>query len=142
MRTAKVILNGQTYEVQELRRRANQAWRKSLEGHFQEVADRLEGAPGVDLGDGKALAELVRSLSGKLIGSVDILVDLVHQYAPELPIDDDCYDSEVLGAFTAIAGLAYPFGSVVDQLLMRVGSMKQQTGPSSPSPNGGDGTTS
>jgi hypothetical protein len=110
-----VTLDGQAHTVQELRSKANRAWRQRLEGEFQTLAQALSEAPTIDLADGQALAALVRSVSGQLLGSVEILTGLVADYAPGLPLED-AYDSEVLEAFTAILGLAYPFGSMLDRL--------------------------
>jgi len=118
MRTVKVTLGGTTHTVQELRSRENAAWRQELESHFEDLAQLLDDAPGLDLTDGQALAGLVRSVSGKLLRSVDVIRELVLAYAPDLEgALDEAYDSEMLDAFTKILGLAYPFGSVLESLL-------------------------
>lgn len=125
MRTVKVALDGQSHTVQELRSKANREWRGRLEEHFDELAEALEGAPDTDLSDGEALGNLVRGLSGKLIHSVDIIADLLVDYAPDLkPHLDDAYDSEILDAFTAVLGLAYPFGTMLGRL-REIGSRLQ-----------------
>ena len=127
MRTVEITLNGEKHTVQELRSRANREWRAKLEAHFSELADALENAPDTDLTDGSALAGLVRSVSGKLLRSVDILTELLVAYAPDLkPIIDDAYDSEILEAFTQVLGLAYPFGPMVNRL-KAIGSQLAQT---------------
>ena len=41
MRTVKVTLNGQQVQVEELRRRENQAWRERLEAEFKDLAGAL-----------------------------------------------------------------------------------------------------
>ncbi len=127
MRKVTITLGDTETEVQELRSRANRGWRKSLEKHFEELGNALQGAGGTDLTDGQSLAHLVKSVSATLLGSVEILTELVKEYAPDLPIDDYSYDSEILEAFTAILGLAYPFGSVLDKIMSTASSMKPPT---------------
>lgn len=116
MRTVKVVLDGQTVTVQELRRRENQAWRERLEGEFGELADALEGAGELEL-TGASMAGLVRAVAGKVVGSVDIIAGLLGAYAPELEgLMAEAYDSEIMEAFTQVLGLAYPFGALVERL--------------------------
>jgi hypothetical protein len=126
MRTVTVTLDGREYQVNELRSRANRAWREQLESQFTGLAAALQNAPKTNLADGAALAGVVQSVAGTLLHSVEILTDLVHAYAPQLPLED-AFDSEVLDAFTAILGLAYPFGSVVERVMSGVSSLNQRT---------------
>ncbi len=130
MRKVSVTLNGKTIQVEELRRRANQAWRERLEAEFQEIAGVLEGAGNIELTDGAQIAGLVRTMAGKVIGSVDIIAGLLGEYAPELAAElDEAYDSEVLDAFTAVLGLAYPFGGLW-AALRKIGSAAPPIAPS------------
>lgn len=123
MRTVKVTLNGQTVQIEELRRRDNQAWREKLEGEFKELAGALEGAGDIEITSGNALGGLVRAVAGKVMGSVDIIAGLLEAYAPQIkPLMAEAYDSEVLEAFTAVLGLAYPFGQMLDRLKAMAGS--------------------
>ena len=138
-KSVKVLLDGKEYTITEKRSRENAAWRKLLEGPFQELAGLLESAPGTSLTDGQSLADLVRSLSGMLLGSIETVTGLLAEYAPDLPLLD-AYDSEILDAFSAVLGLAYPFGSLLPRL-RALGSLASPTKPSSPSQPGADGTT-
>lgn len=122
MKTATIEIDGDEYTVQELRSRDNAAWREKLQVHFDEIADVLEA----ELADGRVLADVVRSVSGKLVQSVDIVRKLVADYAPDLPLDE-AYDSEVIEAFAVVLGLAYPFGAAVERLIRRAGSLQQMT---------------
>jgi len=124
MKTVTVTLNGQEYQVEELRSRANREWRARLESHFSEVTDALKHAPNTDVTDAQALSNLVTAVSGKLLQSVDILAGLLHDYAPALPLDD-AYDSEILAAFTEVLKLAYPFGEMLSQFKGALGSVGQ-----------------
>jgi len=125
-RTATIILADTEYLVTELKSRQNRAWRGQLEGHFQELATVLESAPDTELNDTQAVANLVRTVSGKLLHSVDLITELVVAYDPQLETAiDDAYDSEILDAFVAILGLAYPFGSTIQRLVSQIGSLNK-----------------
>ena len=140
-KSVTVTLDGKEYTITEKQSRENAAWRKLLEEPFKELAALLESAPGIDIKDGQSLAALVRSTSGMLLGSIDTVRELVVAYAPDLPLD---YDSEIIDVFSAILGLAYPFGSILGKLghLIALGSQAKQTAPSLPSQPGADGMTS
>ena len=61
-KTVTVTLDGAEYTITEKRSRDNAAWRKALEGPFQELAGLLESAPGADLTDGQdSLVRRVRA---------------------------------------------------------------------------------
>jgi len=127
MRTAKVTLNDQEFEIRELRSRENAAWRKSLREPFDELARTLEGAPDVSLTDGSGIAGLIQSSAGLVVGSVDIVIGLVLAYAPELKtIAGEAYDSELMEAFGAVLGLAYPFGGVISKLQTALATSEQE----------------
>ncbi len=118
MRTVKVKLAGQTYEIAQLPIGKAQAWRKALEQPFGELVASLEGAGGVDLTDLSSIAGVVRTFSGTLLGSIDILLELLLVYAPALAadrqrIEAEAYDDEALAAFAEVLKLAYPFGIVL-----------------------------
>ena len=138
-KSVTVTLDGKEYTITEKRSRDNAAWRKKLEGPFQDLAGLLESAPGADLTDGQSLANLVRSVSGMLLGSIDTVTGLLAEYDPSLPLVD-AYDSEILDAFGSVLGLAYPFGSLLPRL-RALGSLAKPIKPNSPLPSGGDGTT-
>ena len=118
MRTVKVLIGDQSHTIAELHSRANAAWREKLENQFEELAQILDSLPEFDITDGQMLANLVRSVSGKLLRSVDTLYELVLDYAPDLKDAlEEAYDSEMLDIFTKILGLAYPFGSMLTKVL-------------------------
>ena len=138
-KSVTVTLDGEAYTITEKPSRENAAWRKRLDGPFQELAGLLESAPGTDLTDGAALAGIVRSVSGMLLGSIETVRELTVAYVgDDIPLD---YDSDALDVFSAVLGLAYPFGSLLPRL-RALGSLARPTAQSSPLPPGGDGTTS
>lgn len=147
--SATVMLGGRQYQVAELRSRPNAAWRARLQVPFESLVAKLQAAEATDLSDAQGLADLVRSVSGTLLGSVDILTGLLFCYSPELAadrerIEAEAYDSELLEAFVAVLGLAYPFGDVAAKIggLAALGRKRPPTSPSSPSASGAAGTTS
>lgn len=116
-RKATIELDGHEYVVEERRSRENAAWRRKLEEPFKELAGQLERAPGVELSDVAGVAQLVRSVGGTLLQSIDIVTALLIEYAPELrQVVGEAYDSEILEAFGKVLELAYPFGGLIERL--------------------------
>jgi hypothetical protein len=113
MKKAKVILDGKEYTVKELRHKANAAWRERIKQPINELFGALNGLE-TELNNVDDLVQVVQSISGNVIGSVDVLSDLLVGYAPELKdAVDEGYDSEIVDAFVEVLKLAFPFGSVV-----------------------------
>jgi len=140
-RKVTIELDGEAYEVVELRSRENADWRRKLEEPFSELAEKLEGAPDVELTDLAGVAGLVRSVGGTLLQSIDLVKGLVIAYAPALDeAVENAYDSEILEAFGKILELAYPFGGLIRRL-KELGSQSGRTTRSSPGQRGGSGTT-
>jgi len=115
MREIVVELGGQAYTVKQRPIREAKAWRQRLAGPFQELASTLEGAGNLDLTAGKDIAQLVKVLSGSLIGSIDLVLELLFEYAPTLAedqerIEAEAYDDEALEAFVEVLKLVYPLG--------------------------------
>jgi len=140
-RKVTIELDGEAYEVVELRSRENADWRRKLEEPFSELAEKLEGAPDVELTDLAGVAGLVRSVGGTLLQSIDLVKGLVIAYAPALDeAVENAYDSEILEAFGKILELAYPFGGLIRRL-KELGSQSGRTTRSSHGQRGGSGTT-
>jgi len=138
-RKVTIELDGETYEVTELRSRENAAWRRKLEEPFSDLAETLEGAPGVELTDVASVAGLVRSVGGTLLQSIDLVKGLVIAYAPRLgEAVEEAYDSEILEAFGHILELAYPFGGLIRRL-KELGSQSDRTTQNSRGQRGASG---
>ncbi len=105
MRTATVVIGDAEYTIEEKRRSENRAWRQQLEAHFDELAALLQE----QVDDARGLSNVLGVVSAKVLRSVDIVVSLVADYAPELPLEE-AYESEIVEVFWAVLGLAYPFG--------------------------------
>lgn len=126
MRNTLVTLGGVQYTVNELPSRRAAAWRESMRAKLGDVANLISAAPETDISSSAALANLVRSLGGTIIGSTDTIIELLFAYAPALAadrerIEAECYDSELLSAFVEVVKLAYPFGQLAG-LLARFGN--------------------
>lgn len=129
MKTSTVTLGGQSYTIKALPIRQSKAWRTKLEGPFAELSTALEGAGRIELSSGVDIGRLVRTLSGTLIGSIDLLMDLLFEYSPELAadrerIEAEAYDEEALEALAEVLRLAYPFGRA---LALVTGRMESKT---------------
>ena len=139
-----VELGGQSYTLRALPIGRARVWRAQLEGPFSELSRVLESAGEIELTSGGDIAQLVRTFSGTLIGSMDLLLDLLFAYSPELAedrerIEEEAYDEEALAAFTEVLKLAYPFGEL---LAMVNGRTASKTSPNSHSPSTASGRNS
>lgn len=113
-----VNLAGREYEIQKKQIRAHREYRDKLDEPFAEVAAALKGAAAIDLSNGVDTAMLLSVISGTLIHSVDILLDLLFEYSPELTadrehIEENAYDEEALAVFSEVLKLVYPFGQLL-----------------------------
>tara|TARA_R110000868_G_scaffold27521_3_gene104318 strand:- start:541 stop:888 length:348 start_codon:yes stop_codon:yes gene_type:complete len=93
-------------------------WRQALEQPFGALVAVLENADSIELTNLSSVAGVVQAFAGTLVGSVDILLDLLFAYAPELAkdrerIENEAYDEEALAALVEVLKLAYPFGTVL-----------------------------
>lgn len=122
MRSTTITLSGKQHTINELPSRRAAAWRKQVQEKLGDVAKLVESAPDTDISNSAALATLVRNVGSLVVGSTDIVVELLFEYAPALrESDEDFYDSELLAAFVEVVKLAYPFGQLAN-LLARFGS--------------------
>jgi len=125
-----VTLGGQTYTLHPLPIRAAKAWRVKFAEPFNALTQALAKAGSIKLDSGSDLAGLVGSLSSTLIGSTDIVIEMLFEYAPELAadrarIEEQGTDPEAMAAFIEVLRVAYPFGSFLQ--LVRNGQPKPPT---------------
>lgn len=114
MKSVIVTLDGKEYTVNEKRHRDNSAWRKELEGPIKQLLGTVSDAQGTDITDIKGLIGAFDSVSSTLLGSIDIICDMLISYAPHLrSAVDEGFDSEILAAFKEVLSLAYPFGTLL-----------------------------
>ncbi len=130
MKTVTVRLGGQNYTIQPLPMRRSQQWRQALELPFGALVAVLENADSIELTNLSGMAGVVQAFAGMLVGSVDILLDLLFAYSAELAadrerIENEAYDEEALAALIEVLKLAYPFGTVLGLV---TGSKTNQSG--------------
>lgn len=131
MRTEKVVIGGQELEIRELPLRKNAEWRQKVSEVLTQATSLMAEADEFEMKAGNMgviQAWLVRARD-LIFESPDMIVGLVGDYAPELrPLvqADVVYESELMDAFKACLKLAFPFGRMLDLLLMLVKSGSRQ----------------
>lgn len=121
MKSIDVELGGQKYEVRRLSIKGSREWRKQIEGPVGELVNVLISAPGVRLDDVSAIGGLLGVVKDVLLGSVDLIIEALFAYAPSLNsdrerIEEEADDEEALAAFVEVLKLAYPFGSLIENV--------------------------
>ena len=121
MKFIKLTIGEKTYTVNELPRKKNAAWREAFQNEFVEIASFIQGLAGIEVSSGEVIANIVEQVAVQVNGAVDRMADLLISYSPEMTadrdyIEEEAYDSQILDGFTAVLGLAYPFGSLMKQL--------------------------
>lgn len=146
MNKRTLTLGGQSYTIEELPARRNAAWRKQLEGKLAPILGIIEQAgAGLELRTNEDLMKVASQVGQLLVTAPDLLIELLFAYSAELAgqqdtILDTAYDSELITAFTAALGMAYPFENLARLATsLASGSMKAASPPTSlnsPSLNG------
>lgn len=138
-RDVMVTLGGQEYAIKPLNIRQSRAWREQFANPFQAVIGVLQNAGRIELTNPGDLGALLSQVGGLLLGSMDLVIDALFAYSPELRADEDAIldnatDEEAVAALWEVLKLAYPFGSILQTLNGGPGSR----GPlkKSPAPNG------
>lgn len=122
MNSATVTLGGVEYTINELPARKNSQWRQGFEERLGPILNLVEQAgAGAAISTSDDLMRIAHQVGRVLVKAPDTLIDLIFDYAPNLDaarelILDAAYDSELIGAFQAILGLAYPFGGLARQM--------------------------
>jgi len=95
--------------------------RKMIESPFGQAIGALTAVPDQDLSDVQGLGKLALSLKDALLGSMDILLEVLAAFCPEVAadrarIEEEAFDEEVAAAFVEVVKLLYPFGSLVNSV--------------------------
>lgn len=130
MKTVKIVLGNREYQVQSKPIGPSKAWRKrfaepvqALVGSLRFTGDLLNQpiSNGADLGGmvSQLGSVLLSGVGETLLGSMDLALEMVCSYAPEIEadrerIEAEAYDDEVLRALWEVLKLAYPFGILGD----------------------------
>ena len=142
MKTIEVELGGSVYTLRPLPIKKAREWRKQLREPFNRIIgtlDQLTGADKVEITDFESLKRLVAPLAEMVLDSVDVLLELLFAYAPELKadrkrIEDNATDEEALAALVEVVKLAYPFSSILSTF--QNGRVLTAMKKSSPAPSG------
>jgi hypothetical protein len=137
-RSVNVQLGGKTYEITALPISQAKAWRESLAVPFATISQALTTANVVEINQFGDMSKLVQQMSGVLLGSIDLMLDLMFQYSLSLSedrewIEQNAFDEEALAAFAEVLKLAFPFGVLLEVV---TGRMASKTFLNSPSTNG------
>lgn len=118
MQSIRVTLGGLTYDVQPLPIRASREWRTRLHAPLDEIMNSLSGAMAIEISKVDDLITLGRNLSTTLIGSPDLLLDLLLSYSPELEkdrerIETDAFDDEIAQGLVQVMKVVFPLGRLM-----------------------------
>jgi hypothetical protein len=118
MRTVDIELGGQTYQINPLPIQQSRAWRKKFKAPIQEIVAAFRVVGKVEINDGSQIADFLSIFSDTLLGSTDLLLDMLFEYSPELQADRErienvAFDEEALTGFVEVLKLAYPFGQLI-----------------------------
>jgi hypothetical protein len=151
MNETTVTLGTKNYTIKQLSIRANRKWRN----RFNEPVDKLLSAfqevgqvSTTEFEDGKELVQKIGGLllaratevAGVLLQSMDLVLDGLFAYSPELEADRDTIeenatDDEAMKAFVEVLKLAYPFGRLLN-LAGQIGQTDKETSQNSAEPSG------
>lgn len=113
-----VKLAGREYEIAQLTIRESKVWREKLRGPFAQLAEQLETIDQIDIQNGGDLGKLIRSFETTIIGSLELVLDLLCSYSSAIAADREVieaegYDNEVVDAFVEVVRLAFPLRALV-----------------------------
>lgn len=114
MRKATLTLGGEGFEIEELPRPKNQAWRELYRSKVAELATAATEKQDEDAGK-PTPDDTVDYINGLMASRLDLADEMVRAYAPALPwaeIDGRLAESEIVAAFEAVAGLGFPSGAL------------------------------
>lgn len=128
-RSVEITLGERVYEVRQLPVGLAKAWRVKFAQPIEQMVGALEFAgealraplgSGAELGDvvGKFGSVLLSRVGKVALGSMDLLLEMIFAYAPEIRADEayvleSAYDDQVASAFVEVLKLAYPFSAIL-----------------------------
>lgn len=133
--SVEITLGSQTYRVYRLPIKANRIWREKMRAPFDQVlgvaAQAINLLP--NLKDMRSISipdvlELLHTTVPGLLGSSDILFELLLDYSPALRadrerIENEAFDNEVIDALLRVMPMAFP----LDRLMPILGSLNRST---------------
>jgi hypothetical protein len=117
MKPVIVKLAGKDYEIQPLPIKGAREFRQKFTAPLGELIETLQIAPKSDLNDFQAIGGLLAAVKNVIIGSMDMVLNILFEYSPELQadrvrIEDEAYDDEAITSFVEVLKLLYPFGGL------------------------------
>ncbi len=139
MQPITVRLANREYKVKPLPVRPSRAFRQRIGEQISGLTDLVAEVltptgEAASVSDLSSLTEMIgglgQAISQKVIGSTDLIADLLFEYSPELNTDRErieleAYDEEIIAAFVEVLKLLYPFGSLTT--ILRNGREARQT---------------
>lgn len=121
MKTIRIQLAGKKYEIQTLPIAQSRAWRQQLMQPFQLIGAILDHVDLNDLTNIANVEELIPLFKEgvmTVLGSVELLVDLLFAYSPVLEadrehIENTAHDDEAMQALMEVIKVAYPLGGLM-----------------------------
>lgn len=141
-RNRTVTLADKEYSIVQRNMRDNKDWREKLSAPVNKIIGLMRNYKNIEIGTAADIASIVSLFSDILLGSMDILLDAMFAYSPELEsdrerIESESYDDEAIAALGEIIRLAYP----LDRFLsVWTGQVETQTSTNSALQNGAAGT--
>jgi hypothetical protein len=157
-KTSKVTLGGREYILTEKVMGVSRRWREQLrQSSVMQIFNSLDDAitqivaaasgiqddnGRVNVAAGISLATIAPAIVRGLTNSIDDVIDLLFDYAPELKadeawLDENAYNEELIMAFLEVLKLNFPIMALWDMVR---GSRVQPISTNLPSTNGAGGT--
>lgn len=141
-RQKTVTLAGEEYTISCLPMAQNRRWRERLNEPLARVVEIFDANRDLEIERVSDLLDIIKLVSDVALGSVDLIVDLLFDYSPELRLDrerieNNAYDEEALEAFKEVLALAFPLEMLIAVIRGRTAT---PTSLSSASQNGVNGT--
>lgn len=119
--SATVVLGGEEFTIYAAPMRLARRWRATFNEPLQTIIGVMQNAGDIELNNMQDAAGLLQQVGGLLLNSVDLLVESLFAYSPELQeqkdwILDNATDEEALAAVWGVVKLAYPFGGLIANL--------------------------
>jgi len=114
MDRVKVTLGGRDYEIEPLRYKKSQAWRRQLSEKIDGIANVFSTVIELEIDSAEDIALIVTEAKSVLLDSMEDVFDLLMEYSPDLKkdrefIEEQAYDQEIVDAFIEVVKLAFPF---------------------------------
>lgn len=124
-RTKTVTLAGKNYTVAQLPMQRNRAWREKLTEPVNKIIAVMQNYKDIEINNAVDVAGIIGIFNDVLLNSIDLLLESLFAYAPELAadrerIEAEAYDDEAIAAMGEVIRLAYPLEKLVSAWTGRI----------------------